>query len=210
MLIAFIMAQPLNGQERIQKDSIIKKLIELRKEIGLMRSTSPGIRSSTKECISMINNTLLRLSESNNSYPIHYLNSLERDLLFCKDIKSMDSSEQYKMISVLCSDIKLKFISVQNALGSTLFSDLVTVKVVTRKESGVIRNLRVRYASLGYKVNYSRPEGNFQQLTSPASEPMVPGLYKIWVTVDGDFKVLREWSGEIDPKKNNIIEFFIN
>jgi hypothetical protein len=210
LLILIAINQSVDARQFVPKDSIVQKLTQIRKELGQVKSGSTAIKTSVGRCILTINDALLMLDEFKKSYPGYYVASMERLLTFSKAIRSRDSSEQQEMLAILDADLTLKFRSIPNAIGSDLFSDLVQVRVVTTKQGGEIKNLRVRYTSLGYKVDYSRPDGNFQQLTSPSIEGLVPGFYKIWVTVDGDYKVIQEWKGEIDPQKSNVIQMFIN
>jgi hypothetical protein len=209
-LILMAICQPVEARQLVSKDSIVQKLTQIRKELTLIKSVPEATKPYVGQCILTINDALLRLDGVKKSYPWHYITSLERLLTFVRTIRYKDSSAQKEMLAVLDSDLSLKFKSIRNAIGSDLFSDLVQVRVITMQQGGEIKNLRVRYTSLGYKVDYERPDGNFQQLTSPSIEALVPGYYKIWVTVDGDYKMIQEWKGEIDPQKSNVIQMFIN
>jgi hypothetical protein len=191
------------------KDSVITKLREIREEVLAISSPSTEVKTLGRNCALLINHTLLLLNEHKGNYPSSYVDALHQLTAFTKEIRKEDSSIQKQMLPVLYADIKLKFMERGNQMNNALYTDLVDVQVVTVNGNLPIKNLRVRYSLLGYKVDYSRPQKSFQRLTSPCNELMVPGYYEIWVTRDGDYKVLKNWSGEIRPDKTNIIELAI-
>jgi hypothetical protein len=209
-LIFWLATVVLSAQaQNVPKDSVITNLRKIRNGLMSAPTASVAVNSSIKSCTVYINDVLLKLSDFKGNYPMAYVQSLHRLADLARSVKDLDSTEQLKVVSLLFGDLQLKFKEAPNQLGGALYNDLLKVTVETFGPSGQVGGLRVRYSFLGYKINYNRPDGSFQKLTSPGIEPMAPGWYEIWVTKDGDYTVLRNWSGEIGPDKENTIQLSI-
>jgi hypothetical protein len=208
-VVGFTLLSHVRVTDKTSNEGIISGLREIQTEINKVSASSPSMKALKKECVLFINDAILRVGKTNKVYPEAYINSLKPLISFSKTIDSSALTDQEEILRLLWIDLRIKFKEIPNTLGADLYTDLVSVKVITMKGTSQISNLRVRYSSLGYKIDYNRPEGSFQRLTSPVEEGMVPGYYKIWVTSDGNFTVLQQWSGEIDPQKNNVVQMDI-
>ncbi|HTF29917.1 MAG TPA: hypothetical protein VK625_13785, partial [Flavitalea sp.] len=115
-------------------------------------------------------------------------------------------SGQVKHMQYLSKDIERKFKRTGDHINVGKLLKLVPVEVATvDTASKPVSNLNVHYTSIASKIDYNFPEYTFQNLTSPASEGMVPGLYMMWVTRGNDRRPLSEKMVDVDPAKSNKI-----
>jgi len=205
LLCLLIIRLEVFSQDSVSKEVIIEKLRDIRDNVNKVENKSKVVQAQRKECRTLINDALVRLDAFTGDYPEAYDKSIDRLVRFSRELPNAPESSHEEMLTHLSRDIRIKFQERPNQLGGKLYNGLIKVSITSLKNGTTIHYLRVRYAALGYKIDHTRPESNFQQLTSPAIENIVPGFYEIWVTQDGDFKVLQRWVGEISPEKNNEI-----
>lgn len=194
-------------QEKVDKEGLTSKLREIRSAVELLSSSDESVIKERNSLRLLINDIILRLDEFKDTFPQPYATSLTHLLFVSREIsKSSNSIEQKNVLGLIFKDLQIKFKHRTNTLGGELFNDLLPVTVICKRKGAYVNNLRIRYAALGYAINTSNPDGSFQTLTSPASDKLVPGIYKLWATEDGKFTVLQSWSGELSPEKDNKIQ----
>ncbi|KAA2238826.1 hypothetical protein F0L74_21670 [Chitinophaga agrisoli] len=205
LMLRFIAA----GQGRINQDAITDKLEMISDGISRITNPSPETEELLKACQHAIADAITNVSLYTKDFPVLYGKTLDDIIDLCQGIEQQDAGQQRQLLGMLSKDLNLKFGTRSGKLGSTVATDLIAVKVVTKRNGNVISSLRVRYAPLGYKVNYERPRYNFLGLSSPATDKMVPGYYEMWITGSNDYNVLQTLAIEISPEKDSLVEFNI-
>jgi len=208
-LLLLLIGYVSHAQYYIDKLPVIRTLRNIRNALVDIAISSPEISSAKAKSKDIINNAIINIDSRTDSFPAAYNQALERLLLFVKSIPRDDSVAAKNMLLLLLRDVQLKFGKKPQQLSSAAYSYLLDVTVVTLRNKSPAPDLRIRYAPLGYKIDYEHPEGSFQNLSTPVTQKMVPGYYVIWVTNDGEFRKLVGMTVEIDPEQKNQINFNI-
>lgn len=209
LCVVLVFANPLYCQETVTGAQLIGKLKEIRGAVAAITSADSTVLNKRNKLRLLVNDIIIRLDQFENSFPDQYLASLQILLRTANNIRNMAPAQQRDIMDLLYEDLNLKFKDRANTLGAQVFNDLLPVTVVSKQKGVPVSSLRVRYSALGYDDNPAQPDGSFRILTSPATEKLVPGYYKIWVTHDNDFTVISSWTGEISPEQNNTVELTI-
>lgn len=189
--------------QKIDKNQIIGELRAIRNTLEDISSDSAISRQQLADCKAVINEAIINIDSRTLNYDVTYLQSLTGLLHFANQLNEKQFN-QAKMIFMLDKDLRLKFKYHANGISNLGYIQLVPVTVVTKGRSG----LRVNYTPLGYPLDYKKPAHRFARLTTPATAEMVPGIYQLWITRDGDTKMIRIQQVEVDPgKSDHTIEF---
>src|SRR5688572_21957438 len=201
------------AQDSVRAEIVVQKLKELRSRISDIQSQeNTPLHSNLHNSRTIINKAILRLdTKSDDQMPKEYVESLEYLKQMTTNVKVNDADAKMQFSHALIKDLQIKFPpSNEGQLNSMHAGKLATVKVITKRNGQEIKEYRVRCSPLGFDVDYTRPYLSFKRLTSPADENIVPGIYKIWITRDGDFKMLKEIETEISPDSDNTIVFTVD
>ena len=198
----------LFAQNEVSKDDIITSLRLVRNNLGAFSSPTAAQREKIDTIRMQINFAILNIDKDPDKFPKVYLQSLDQLAEFVKS-NSQDATDKNKILDMVAKDLKLKFSKPPDQISSTAYTKLIKVSVMTQKGGKPVKNLRVHYNGLGYKINYSAPNYSFQNVTGPVQDQLVPGLYVLWATKDGDSGVLGQVITEIDPVKENKITIIV-
>lgn len=195
-------------QERVDKQTIIKSLKNLRTSLNLIDSASGVPFKTQKTSVTMINNQILAINQTDLDYPKEYQTSIDYIKTITGQLDS--SSKKNSTLSLIQQDLMLKFkVKDGSSLSSAPNNDMASVSVVTKGTNGQVPNLRVKCSPIGFAIDFTKPLFSFSQLTSPASDQLVPGIYLFWITKDGDNKVLGKLEKPVKASQINQIEIFI-
>ena len=206
LIIGLFLQVTCQSQETIGREPVIAKLRDIRATVQAVANPDSNVIQKRNNLRLLISDVIIRVGAFEGEFPEAYASSLDKLIKASKLISALKSEEQIKLMGLIHNDLSIKFKNRSNTLGAELFGDLLRVTVSCSRKGVIVNNLRVHYAALGYQVNPSKPDGSFPILTSPANDKIVPGYYMIWVTEDGSFSVLRSWSGEISPERENAIQ----
>lgn len=199
-LLLFLMIYSLTGSaQQVDKGQVIDMLREIRTELSGVHPASEDLKNQVSGCKQLINEAIINVDSRDLTYSQPYVASLIAVKLLAAKLPNADDAIQSQIIDIIAKDLQLKFRQPPNSIVDQGYTQFVDVTVITRGQN----NLRVNYTALGYEVNYQKPEHQFQRLTSPTKEQMVPGIYEMWITANSGGPVLKHQLVEIDPNKSD-------
>lgn len=195
------------------KLTVIARLKQLRNSLEEITDSGAGSSENLSEltglCRTILNDAIIRIETSSADFPDDYVTSLDNLIGFGKIIAESDYHKREEMTRILLKDLQLKFKPSVGSISTEVFAQLATTTIITKSSQGEAKNLRVRYAPLGYSVDFTKDSQTFPKLTSPSSKDLVPGYYLFWITQDNDKEVLCKIYQEVYPGRTNEIEMMV-